>query len=464
MQMEKKDKTSRNALIYTVGNFFNMALSALSAPLFTRLLSTEDYGKTAIYSTWVSIFAIFTTLQLQGSTNNAYIEYGLSRYKAYVKNCITIAIIVMSILISGSFFFQESAVKLIGLDYKLIVLAIVNSFFNGTILLLADYLAVLQKAFLYVIATFAQLVLNIVFSVLLISYSGNIPAESRIYGGFSATFIVGIVIVIYFIGNKEKLIDKEFTKFGLALSLPLIFHSLSGIILTSCDKIMLSRIRDDSITGIYSFATTILSVISTIAVSFNTAWRPYYFTALKADNIEVLKKRTSSYLSCFMILACGFILVMPEVVKILAAREYWSCIPIVIPLVLSEFFNFLYYFPVNYEFYKMCNKWIPVATVVAGILNIIFNLVLIPRFGAGGAAFATMLSNFISLSLHDIVARFIIKDYYISWKVYLKYSIRVIIIAIVAFLTLEMWVIRWIIATVFGLILLRRISINKQLF
>ena len=343
MQMEKKDKTSRNALIYTVGNFFNMALSALSAPLFTRLLSTEDYGKTAIYSTWVSIFVIFTTLQLQGSTNNAYIEYGLSRYKAYVKNCITIAIIVMSILISGSFFFQESAVKLIGLDYKLIVLAIVNSFFNGTILLLADYLAVLQKALLYVIATFAQLVLNIVFSVLLISYSGNIPAESRIYGGFSATFIVGIVIVIYFIGNKEKLIDKEFTKFGLALSLPLIFHSLSGIILTSCDKIMLSRIRNDSITGIYSFATTILSVISTIAVSFNTAWRPYYFTVLKADNIEVLKKRTSSYLSCFMILACGFILVMPEVVKILAAREYWSCIPIVIPLVLSEFFNFLYY-------------------------------------------------------------------------------------------------------------------------
>jgi O-antigen/teichoic acid export membrane protein len=340
----------------------------------------------------------------------------------------------------------------------------VNSFFDGIILLLADYLAVLQKATLYVIATLCKLLMNIGFSVFLITHSTQSAAVSRITGGFYSTFIVGIVIIGYFCANKEKIIEFKYVKFGLVLTVPLIFHALSGIILTSSDKIMLSRIRNDSITGLYSFAASIVSVLNTISYSFNTAWRPYTYEALNFESGLELRKRTEDYLSCYTILTCGFMLVMPEVIKLLAAREYWECIPIVIPLALSELFHFLYYIPVNYEFYKKYNKLIPVASTVTGICNICFNLLLIPRYGAMGAAFATLLSEIIGLMMHDLVARFLIGDFYIGIKEYAKYSISALVIAVMVFVALEIWIIRWFIAVVLGSILLKRLITKKQLF
>lgn len=459
-----KDNLSRNAAIYTIGNFLNQAVAFFLSPVFTRLLSTYEYGRVTVYTTWMGFFTIFTSLELGGSLANAYIDYGKSNYKAYAKSCISLSSLITFSIILVSTLFQKKMEVIFDLSYDLIVVAILHSFFSGSILYLSRYLSLLKKALPYVLISFCQLILNILLSIIFIVYSDWNPAISRIYGQFLASAIFGIIVIIMFLGNRKKILDIRYLKYGLSLSVPLIFHALGGIILSGSDKLMLSRIADDSMTGLYSFAVTVTSVIYVVSTSFNVAWVPYLYEMLKRQQMKSLLERTKRYLGCFTFVSCGFLLVMPEVVKILANKSYWSCIPLVIPLTVGEFFRFIYFFPVNYEFYQKKNQWVALATIITGIINVALNFWWIPFWGMYGAALATLISYILCFAFHEIVARKFIGNFYVKMKLYYRYLLILVLTAIVSWMFLDFIIFRWMAAFIYGAILLKRILKDKELF
>lgn len=460
----KKDNLSQNAVIYTIGNFLNQAVAVLTSPIFTRLLSTHEYGRVTVYTTWVSFFSIFTSLELSGSLANAYIDYGGKKYNAYVKSCITLSILVTFLCIAVATLFHKKMEIIFDLEWDLLVLAILHSFFNSSVLYLSKYLSLLKKAMPYVLISFGQLVLNIFLSIIIIVYSGMNPAVSRIYGQFLASATVGTLVIIIFLWNREKMLDFQYLKYGLLLSVPLMFHALGGIVLSGSDKLMLSRIADDSATGLYSFAVTVTSVIYVVSTSFNVAWVPYLYEMLKKQQFIELQQRAKKYLGCYTFISCGFLLVMPEIVKILANKTYWECIPLVIPLTIGEFFRFLYYFPVNYEFYSKQNQWIAFATVLTGAINIVLNFLWIPSYGMYGATLATLISYILCFVFHEIVAKKLIGNFYLKEKLYFKYTLVLIATSIATWIFLGSVIMRWLIACVYGGILLKRILKDNGLF
>ncbi len=461
---KKKDNLSRNAAIYTIGNFFNQATAILASPIFTRLLSTHEYGHVTVYTTWVGFFTIFTSLELDGSLANAYIDYGERKYKAYAKSCISLSTFTTFLLILVSILFQKEMETIFDLSYGLLMVAILHSFFNGNILYLTRYLSLLKKALPYVLISFGQLILNIFLSIIFIVYSDWNPAISRIYGQFLASAILGIIVLIMFLWNKEKIIDIRYFRYGILLSIPLIFHAIGGIILSGSDKLMLSRLADNSMTGLYSFSVTVTSVIYVVSTSFNVAWVPYLYEMLKKQQTVKLLERTKRYLGCYTFVSCGFLLVMPEAVKILASKSYWDCIPLVIPLTVGEFFRFIYFFPVNYEFYNKKNQWIALATTVTGIINVVLNFLWIPSWGMYGAALATLISYILCFVFHEIVVRRFIGGFYVKAKLYVKYMLILVLTSIVSWMFLDSIMLRWMAACVYGGILLKRILKDKELF
>lgn len=67
---------------YMACNILQNALGFITLPIFTRILTTEEYGLYSIYSTWMNLLVIFTTLNLQyGVFNTAMIKYEDSRDK-----------------------------------------------------------------------------------------------------------------------------------------------------------------------------------------------------------------------------------------------------------------------------------------------------------------------------------------------------------------------------------------------
>lgn len=56
------------SIAYMFCSVIQRSLSFITMPLFTRLLTTTQYGQYTIYSSWVSIFSIFLTLNLAYGT------------------------------------------------------------------------------------------------------------------------------------------------------------------------------------------------------------------------------------------------------------------------------------------------------------------------------------------------------------------------------------------------------------
>ena len=51
-------------LWFTICNLLQRGISFITVPIFTRIMSTEDYGLYSIYISWYSIMTIFATLHL----------------------------------------------------------------------------------------------------------------------------------------------------------------------------------------------------------------------------------------------------------------------------------------------------------------------------------------------------------------------------------------------------------------
>jgi len=90
----------------------------------------------------------------------------------------------------------------------------------------------------------------------------------------------------------------------------------------------------------------------------------------------------------------------------MAPAPYWEGLKIIPIFVASFYFSYLYLFPVGYEVYYEKTKLMPIATILVATINIILDLILIPRYAAIGAVFATLIAQILLFVFHlDICAR-----------------------------------------------------------
>ena len=75
----KKQSVLTSFIEYFYGNFVVMLLGFISLPLITRIMSTDEFGKTAMFTSAVSIIYIFAILGLDQSYIRYYYREGVDR-------------------------------------------------------------------------------------------------------------------------------------------------------------------------------------------------------------------------------------------------------------------------------------------------------------------------------------------------------------------------------------------------
>jgi O-antigen/teichoic acid export membrane protein len=148
----------------------------------------------------------------------------------------------------------------------------------------------------------------------------------------------------------------------------------------------------------------------------------------------------------------------------MAPQEYWSGISLIPLVALAYYFNFLYSFPANYEFYNEKTKLISIGTVCVAIINIVCNFIFIPLYAGAGAAVATLIAFIFLFIFHEIIARFVIRNYDYKFTMYLKGLFPVIAVSVMFYVTQDFWYIRWGLGIILGIYLLWRIIKNRAIF
>ena len=453
--------------------FFNIlstvllnGISNITGPLFSRLLGGSGYGTLRIYNVWVSVIAILFTLQTQGTLVNARVEYPEEAQKRYQSSVMSLSLLVFLACSAAVLVLLKPISAMLKLEPALIGLMLLQAFGTFCVNFLNTKYTYEFKAGRNMVTSLAVTLVTLTLSILLIL---QLPHETRYYGrivAIASTYgLIGIPVCILILARGKTFFNREYWKFCVALAIPAVFHNLSDLILGQSDQVMLQHMTDVATVGHYGYAWQFANILFVLFGALNKTWCPFFFEEMKQGKREAMMAKTRNFLELFTILACGFVLLTPEVFHIYAREDYWSGTTVIPLFVASYYINFLCTFPVNFEYYHKQTKVVAVVTIFSSLVNVVLNYFFIKAIGMHGAALATVLSHGLQLLLHYVYCRFRLKQGEYPFKIGLwaKFALGFLAVMAFAYLTEGIWVIRWGVGAALGIFELLRLKKRKVL-
>ncbi len=400
---------AKSAVAFTICNVLQKGIAIVTTPLFTRIMTTEQYGLATLYNAWSSIFSIFVTLNLSmGVFNNGMVKFEDNR------DAFTSSLAGLSTLLA---FFALGFVLIISdflfLTTRLSKLLIYTMFATYLVSPSMDLWASRQRfEFNYkrlVIITLTNVLLTILISsisVIIFTHKG----EAKIISTSLVTVIISLTLYIELFKRGKTFYKKEYWKYVLAFNIPLIPHYLSSILLNQADRIMIARYCGDSWTGIYNVAYGLAMSLYLVCSAVGNAFIPWLYRRLKARCFDDVSTTYEFLIIIIGVIALIIIIFAPELMIIMAPQEYYQGVWAIPPITLGAFLLFVYQMFSNVEIYYEKNRFIAIASTSIAILNIILNYIFIKPYGYIACAYTTFFCYFIFAGIHNIFANYIFKQ------------------------------------------------------
>jgi O-antigen/teichoic acid export membrane protein len=406
----------RSGVWYLIGRFGLKGMSFLGVLLFSRLLLPDQFGTASIFFAWVAVLYIVATLFIESSILRARFDYEDQPYRQFLSSVLALGLLLSVGALMLALLLPESLlISVIGLPRPLVLLAVLHLpallAMNITLRRWEAQSNYRQNVALMVLVEFGELLLSallIVVPPLLIS---TYPIEiGRILGYAVIYLLVGGWCLWRLLREGRVLINTTYWRYALALSVPLIPHALSQIMLSQFDRIMIDQYIGRDEAGIYSFAYQLGTLVFVIWTATNTAWAPWFYKHMKEERYAIIRHRIPQYIAGFTAVTLLMILTSPLVVPLIAPAAYQGAIRIVPVIMGGGFFVFLYSLYANVEFHEKKTWYVAVNTILAALINVILNLIFIPRDGYLAAGWTTLVAYICLWLAHAGVVRFRLKS------------------------------------------------------
>lgn len=373
----------------------------ISAPIFSRMMGTSNYGIYSVINAWAAFVASIFGLQVCstiGIAKTHYPEEEQARYQSSIFTLQLFSFVFFSIICAV---FRQSISSIIGLSSPIIALIIVQGFSSYVIEFANAKFVVEFDAWKNLIVSSISTIGGIALSYVLFSYiPSDINYYARTIGIVVVNSLLAIVFICFLYSRGKVFFKKKYWSFCVSLSLPMIFHALSGVILNQSDRIIIQKYIDYSNAGIYSLSFSFASITNVIYLALSNSFLPFYLEYLQGDKRQEIQEHSKNLIELFTVASIGFVMLTPEVYKLFANKSYWEGMNYIPLFCIGTYFIFLYGFSVNYESFMKKTNMIALATIVAAVINIFLNLILVRRFGVIGIVVATLLSDIIQFAMH----------------------------------------------------------------
>ena len=397
-----KNNLIKKFLSFSIGGYINALIGLLTVPIVTRMLSPEQYGIASLISIIVEMLVVFCSLALDQSFVRFFYEVEEEERGKLLKDCLyyPVFITIFSSLIIFIFRNQIS-IFILGKKEKVIWLIIV---FSIVALIIKSFAFLVvrmqQKGGLY---SFFYILIKVVeFSFILLFFKiyGN-DYKVIVLATLFSTLITSLLMIvverkIWKLGGKRKIEKKELLNFSAPLVLTLALTWDFG----SSDKITIKIFSNLKELGLYSGAFRIVSVISVIQTGFTSFWTPFIYERYSKNPDDlVFYKKANDYLSLIFFLIGFSILATRNIIIILLGEKYYDSLFIVPMLIFVPIMYLISETTMMGIGFKKKSKYFLYISIIVAIFNIIGNILLVPKYGAKGAAISTGISYIIFFSL-----------------------------------------------------------------
>ncbi|MBQ9206495.1 MAG: oligosaccharide flippase family protein [Treponema sp.] len=387
---------------FIVSNVMLRGISFITLPIFSRLMSTSQYGLLSVYHSWLSIFTIFCTLTIWGGVFNVVMTKKSEEKDRYIAAFQGLATTITVMFLLFFVVFGDYVSSFFGISKFLLILIFIN-----ILSLTPFYLWSANQRFEYRYK--ALILLTVVTSILnpLIGYYAVIntdyKAEARILAEIAINILIGIFFFSLNIKKGHVFFNKEIWKYGFYFNVVLIPHYLSLQVLSQSDRLMINNFCGSSDAGIYSVAYSFAMLLTLITGGLDSSVTPYIYRNLKENTLETLKKNITFLILGIALVALCVTCVIPDFFRLMLPEAYYPAIWVIPPVIAAVFFMFLYPLFCSIEYYFEELKYASVSTFITAIVNIILNFVFIKIFGFIAAAYTTLFC-YIALTIFHLVA------------------------------------------------------------
>lgn len=398
----------KSSIIYIISTIIGQGMSFLGIVIFTRLMEQNDYGQYSTYYAYVSVVTVLIGANLHYALNNAYIDQK-ERIKEFRKTILFLSAIIMLtitlvILLIGTILLKD-------FSFFIIIMLAFHSY-GFFVVNYRVYSANMEndykrKQWLLIFPNTFQ----IVFAVVLMNIINCNSFEIRVVGSTLGLGIIAAVAFIEMMRCKGKLIDIRYWKYALSIALPSVIMSISYMLMQQCDKVMITRMCGADDTAVYSVIYYLGYAIIAVDQAVAPVRQAWIYKKLDVKDIEDANVIQKWYLMVMAILTTGLIMVGPEIVKLIAPRSYWQ-FEYIVPFVVSSCMMLLYRFYTEVTLFYKRNAILSVCVSVCAVINILLNVVLIPKVGAVAACYTTVVAYFLLFILTGIVSERCMKHIY----------------------------------------------------
>lgn len=431
--IRKTPSAVKATVAFFLSSVVTSGISYITTPVYTRILTSKEYGQASVFFTWLQIFGVIAMFCLHmGVFNNGMVDHP-SRRDEYSFSLLALSNI-LTLIFSVILFLVYPFVKpYIGLNHALLGLMVIVFFFQPAYNFWVSHQRYEYK---YKFVVFWAIICALISPLAAIILCLKAAPENRLYPRLFGAEIPLIIIYIFFyihLGKKAGFkIDRSFWKPALLFNFPLIPHYLSSYLLNSCDKIMISRLVNDSATAYYSVAYSVAAVATIVWGAVNASLVPYTYEKCKEKDYNSISNVVIPILTLFAVVCLFVIMLAPEVVAVMATHSYREAIYVIPPIVGGVFFQVQYYIYANIVYYYKKPKYVMFASVSATVANIVLNYFFIKRFGYIAAGYTTLICFMIQavidyFAMHKVVGLDVYNMKYIR-----VLSLAVIVIALLS--------------------------------
>ena len=420
-----------------VATILTRAINLIAVPIFSRLLTTSEYGSVEVFMTYVNIFIVVLGLDIQGAVGKGRLDHEDDK-DGFLCSGILMSTIsaVLIIFIINIFFYLLQGI--FGLERWLVNVMLIYSY--------AMFLMSYRSAdynFLYeykknMKMTVSVAVLNLSLSILFIEvFFKEAHVLGRVLGATIPTVICGVIVYAGYVKRGSRTFKRSYNKYFLDFGIPLIPHNLSHLVLSSSDRIMIKNMISAADSGIYSLSYTLGMMIQVASEAMNQVFGPWLFRRMQAEEHQKIRNVQRIYLLLYCSVVVGVLAISPEIIKIIGSKEYWDGTNIILWIVFATFLNFTYTLYVNIEFFYRKTALISSGTILAAITNIGLNFFYLKTHGYYFAAISTVISYSALLLFHAIIVNYVLKIKFVD-NIYVFVVVGVVF-GITCFMQLLLW-------------------------
>lgn len=397
---------------------FILTASSIVFPLITfpyvsRVLQAAGNGKVAFAASVLAYFSMFASLGIPTYGIRACAK--LREDKEKLSHTVQELLIINTVTMVFTYVVYAILIQLIPQFAAVKELMWINS--AGLVLNVFGVSWLYSALEQYAYITICSLIFKIISIIMMFAWVKN-PGDYVKYGAITILAASGSYVV-NFINLHKYVTLKKMSRYDFRQHMkPIcIFFATSAAIsvYTNLDVVMLRFMKNDTEVGYYNAAIKIKTILVSLITSLGTVLLPRLSFYVRSKEKEAFYRMILKAFDFVFVLALAvtvyFMLFAKDTILLLSGRGYQPAIapmillmPTVLLIGLSNITGIQVLTPINKE------KKVMVSILYGAALDFLLNLVLIPRYGAAGAAFATLMAETVVLTVQCIFLRDMLKE------------------------------------------------------